>query len=354
MTRAKKGTTVIVLGAGATRACSFVDSREWSCLPPLDADFFTQLQRVPDEKHQADIAAIIADVVKLFGNNFSVTLETVFATVEHTIRMLRTTGAERAFNSQDLKKMRDRLLAAIAIVMEAALAQHENGHAKQTARPCRHHEWLVEEVLQRGDHVISFNYDCVIDYALRRKGDKKWNPRYGYGFNLGSRGVNLSGDDKWAPNVPSDKKDTIQLHKLHGSLHFKFGGTDPKKVHLKVRPYTKQHGTPRYSVIPPESNKAYDKGIFARLWKNAALGLGHAENLVIVGYSLPPTDLHATALFRTSIKESALKSLIIVNPDREARARARSVVQRGLSKDTRVLSFDSLAEFSATAISVWK
>ena len=37
--------TLFVLGAGATRGCSFVSSQEDPCLPPLDGDFFMQLQR---------------------------------------------------------------------------------------------------------------------------------------------------------------------------------------------------------------------------------------------------------------------------------------------------------------------
>ena len=153
---------------------------------------------------------------------------------------------------------------------------------------------------------------------------------------------------------PAAKDTTVHLHKLHGSLHFKFGRGDRRKVELKERPYTKQHGTPRYSIIPPESDKPYDKGIFAALWANAAEALGRATSLIIIGYSLPGTDLHASALFRTSIRSGLLKSLIVVNPSREDRARIRSVVQRGISAKTRVLSFDSVPEFLATDASLWR
>jgi hypothetical protein len=350
-----KNTTILVLGAGATRACSFVRPEKWPCLPPLNKDFFTQLQRVPDKKHQNDINAIIKDVIELFGANFAVTLEDVFSTLEHTIRMLSVTQKQRAYKKSHLQAIRDRLMAAIAIVMEASLAEHgDDGHAKQSALPCKYHEKIVNKILRRKDHIISFNYDCVIDYALRARGDGKWDPHYGYGFNLGPRGTNIEGDDAWRPEKPAGQNTTIHLHKLHGSLHFQFGEGDSKKVRLKERPYTKQHGTPRYSIIPPESNKAYDKGIFAVLWANAAEALGRARNLIIIGYSLPATDLHATALFRTSIRSEQLKSLTIVNPSREDRARIRSVVQRGISTETRVLSFDSVREFLATNPSVWR
>lgn len=351
----QRGPLVVVLGAGATRACSFIDSKVSSCLPPLDGDFFTQLQRVPDAKHRADIGRVMTDVVNLFGSNFTVTLETAFATVEHTLRMLDTTGAKREFKKQDLQGVRDRLLAAIAIAMEASLTERgPKGRATREPRTCSLHEGLVERVLRERDHVISFNYDCVLDYALKAKGDGKWNARYGYGFNLGPRGVNLKGEIAWQPDREASENRTLRVHKLHGSLHFQFGGPDSRQVVLKQRPYTKQRGTPRYSIIPPESNKAYDRGVFAQLWKNAALALRRARHIAVIGYSFPATDLHAGALFRTSIKAGALRSVVVVNPDRAARARARALLQRGMLPGTRVLSFDSVSEFLVTDPSVWR
>jgi len=342
---------LFVLGAGATRGCSFVNEAEFPCLPPLDTDFFTQLQRVKNDKHQKLISAVMADVVELFGTNFHVTMETVFTTLEHTIRMLETTGDNRDFRRADLKQKRERLQQAIAVVMEESLTEPGGGGGSSlTAKECQHHKKLVVNILQQRDHVITFNYDCVLDCALRDFGKGKWNPRYGYGFNLGSRGKNLSGDSYWAPSKPAKPDKTVRVYKLHGSLHFDIA--DPK-VKLKERPYTKQHGSLRFTIIPPEWHKTYDKGVFAELWKLAANAINHAEHVIVAGYSLPPTDLHSTALFRTSIKRERLKALVIVNPDKEARYRIRTVLQRGLTRDTRVLSFDSIESFVAADRRVW-
>ena len=78
-----------------------------------------------------------------------------------------------------------------------------------------------------------------------------------------------------------------------------------------------------------------------------------ASTLVVIGYSFPVSDLHATALFRVSTKREALKSLVIVNPDREARRRSRDVLRRGLSNETRVLVFDTFKEFAAVDRALW-
>jgi hypothetical protein len=67
---------VFVLGAGATRGASFVGSGQNPCLPPLDADFFQQLQRIESAKHAATIERTLRDLDELFGHTHGLTLET--------------------------------------------------------------------------------------------------------------------------------------------------------------------------------------------------------------------------------------------------------------------------------------
>lgn len=346
---------LFVLGAGCTRGCSFVNATKDPCLPPLDADFFTQLQRVQNRKHRSLVTEVMEDVVEIFGQNFDVTMETVFSTLEHTWRMLGTTGDKRAFNRTQMREKRDRLLQALAVVLEDSLAEKaEDQHSRITHRKCNYHAALVRELMRAGDEIISFNYDCVIDDTLKANGNRKWNARYGYGFELGARGSRLRGDSYWQPAEPSDKANSIKLYKLHGSLHFKVQKAGNfQSVTLKQRPYTRQGGDLKFSIIPPESHKAYDKEPFARLWRDAAAAINRATQIVVIGYSLPATDLHSTALFRTSVKKGGLKTVVVVNPDQAARKRCRSILQRGLRKDTRVLSFDKLPHLLAAGRSIW-
>jgi len=343
---------VFILGAGATRGASFVNPTQDPCLPPLDSDFFTQLQRVRNPKHQELISQVIADTIELFGINFQTTLETVFTTLEHTLRMIATTGENRDFKQTDLRQKRDRLLQAVAAVMEQSLTKKTaEGLGSLEVRPCKHHKKLVESILRPRDEIISFNYDCLIDYTLKDHGDNKWNAHFGYGFQLGSHGSNLEGDENWQPNDRCPRQETVKLYKLHGSLHFKVreGG----KVKLKSRPYTKQIGQLKFTIIPPEYHKAYDEGVFRGLWSQAGLAIHRANSIVLIGYSLPPADLHSTALLRVSVKNDSLKSIVVVNPDKDARQRARSVLQRGITSKTRILVFDQLAEFAAADRELW-
>jgi hypothetical protein len=346
---------LFVFGAGATRGASFVDSTRDPCLPPLDPDFFTQLQRIRNPKHASLVKAVMRDVVELFGPNFSATVETVFTTLEHTIRMLQTTGDNRAFKRASLSKKRDRLVQAIAAVLEESLTESdEQCHSTHERKTCDHHDRFVTDLVRAKDKIISFNYDCVLDDSLYRCGSGKWNPRYGYGFNLGARGAHLTGDQHWCPDSPAPARQTAHLYKLHGSLHFQAGlGETASRINLKQHPYTKRRGDLRFTIIPPEWHKAYNQGLFAKLWKDAASAIRANAHIVFIGYSLPPADLHSTALFRTAIKGGGLNSLTVVNPDQEARRRIRTVVQRGLTPSSRVHSIDKFVDFVAMDRSTW-
>jgi hypothetical protein len=340
---------VFVLGAGATRGASFVDIQKNCCLPPLDNDFFTQLQRVKNAKHRDLIENVIADVIELYGHNFSTTLETVFATLDQTIKMVETTGSRRDFDINDLKAKKSRLLQAIAAVFEEALTIQGGTGSSLEMQHCECHRKLIG-LMRPKEHIITFNYDCLLDHTLATHGRSKWNARYGYCFRLRGRGASLKGEDAWQPEVPADKDNSIKVYKLHGSLHFQ---AETENVVLKKRPYTKQQGQLKFSVIPPESNKRYDQGIFRGLWSKAGSAIHANQTLVFIGYSFPPTDLHSSALFRTSVKRNSLKSLVIVNPDRSARFRTREILKRGLRTSTKVLVYDTLDEFVTVDRTLW-
>ena len=351
--------TVFILGAGATRGCSFVNCMKQTghCLPPLDTDFFTQLQRVSSKAHSKRIGRLIGGLVKWFGPNYSLSMEQVFCHLEHADRMLRHLKKEAGPDLQNVVELKTDLVQSIAIILGWSLTEvKDGGEGSYKLRECKWHDKLVEQLTDTNDAFITFNYDCVLDDSLRRKGGGKWNPHYGYMFKLGAKGKGLSGDPHWKPTagVTPDRDRTIQVHKVHGSLHFQ---ELKNAMKLKQRPY----GNPRaasgdmhFSIIPPESSKSYDDGRFGDTMQNAYRSLRFATRVVVIGYSLPPNDQHAESLFRFGVKKHALDSLVIVNPDREARKRIRTALQTGLKDSTRVHSFDYLSEFVQADPLVWK
>jgi hypothetical protein len=130
---------LFVLGAGATRGASFVNASKNPCLPPLDLDFYAQLQRIRNRKHQSTVREVIEDTVELFGVNFQVTMEAVFTTLEQTARMIETTGENRDFKRGDLDEKKERLMQAIAATLEESLC----AGGQRVGTKCKHHRKLV-------------------------------------------------------------------------------------------------------------------------------------------------------------------------------------------------------------------
>jgi hypothetical protein len=314
---------VVVLGAGATRGASFVKPG-FGCQPPLNADFFTQLQRVVAAKHQGVVTEVLRDVVALYGSNFDLTLEQYFTQLETLIEMTKLVDLKKPkYSESRLEGMRRRLLNAVSAVLEES-ADVTKRSSKARLEPCEHHKALAEALHAR-DTIISFNYDCVVDHALRTYGAGKWSARYGYGF---SPPDHVEGHELWsASDAPLGENSSINLLKLHGSLNFfPFPSDEGEPIRLRERPY-RQTGKEVYEIIPPELAKRIgDRPVFSTLWRRAERAIRLATRVVLIGFSFTPTDTHVDSFFRMALAgNKKLERLIIANPSKSDRYRIRSV-----------------------------
>ena len=348
MARWSPGRTVVVLGAGATRGAEFVEKHNPVCRPPLNADFFTQLQRVQTYKHQATVDGVLRDVLRIYGPNYQVTLEQYVTQIESLMEMLDMLPVgSTAFSPEGLAEMRQRLLNALSAVLEeSADVVKANSHARKN--PCSYHAAIVS-ALEARDTIVTFNYDCVIDDALRRWADGKWSAQYGYCFPNPGR---VSGHEPWsADNAPGAHNRSVNLLKLHGSLNWRpLPLADDAEIRLRERPY-KQGGDKEYELVPPENSKRLsDRPILKRLWGNAELALRRAEVLALVGFSFTPTDLHVDSLFRLAMATNdKLKRIIIVNPSAEHRRAIRSCFHASSGGRSGWFSSIALGEFAEHA-----
>jgi hypothetical protein len=329
---------VVILGAGATLGASFAGSA--TVRPPLNADFFTQLQRAGG-KHQEIVGKVMKDVVDLFGPNFSLTLEEYFSQLESMIDATRLAPKGIAkLTGADLRNRRERLMKGLAAVLEASTDE-----AIRAKDGCTRHRNLVNYLKPR-DTIISFNYDCVMDDALRREGDNKWSARYGYAFSRPSRVAEI-GDKHWSPNTPApNRESTIYLLKPHGSINWQLPAAADGEIVLKQRLH-QQRGTPRFTIIPPGwAKREQDEPIFEDLWRKVERALRSARRIAVVGFSFTPTDLHVEAVVRLAIARGpGLKTLVIANPSKSDRRRIRSVFSRQLEQGAVVRQYDDFNEF---------
>lgn len=265
---------------------------------------------------------------------------------------MRTVQTANDSSDFELSDMRSGLLQSVAAVWEEGLTTTRAGRGSREPRECEHHRWLAEQ-MQAGDTTISSNYDCLIDHALHAFGDGKWNACYGYDFSALAELGNLDQHVFLSPDRdPAEPDQTVYLLKLHGSLHFQSmkGG---EGIKLKQRPYTRRHGDLDFEILPPVSRKNFDQGLFRALWQRASRAIHETDTMVLIGYSFPATDLHSVALFGSSVAAKELRNLTIVNPDQSSRTRAVDVLRRGIGDDTRIIEFDTLAEFARTSWTLW-
>lgn len=201
-------------------------------------------------------------------------------------------------------------------------------------------------ILEPDDVVVTFNYDSTIERVLFQQG--KWSPLDGYGPEVV---LQRDRDDKSRVLFPPS---VVRVLHLHGALGWygkpvfnpEFdlsipGGGPISRDDLSVAPleteialdnillrglgiYAVDASMPRRPpsdlqiLLHPTFLKEYggeDRRhlIFYRVWKMASKAIRDAEQVMIIGYSLPPADSAAWTLLHTNCERGRTT---IVNPDK--------------------------------------
>jgi hypothetical protein len=194
---------------------------------------------------------------------------------------------------------------------------------------CNKHRKLVDK-MSKGDIILSFNYDTLIDIALFNAGKMS---EYGYRMNFSK----VFSEGEWLP--PTDGGSKVTLLKLHGSLNWVrcgFCGT------LLLYNYDNQtligaeeFQCPRCSsgenfakrvIVPPAQSKGYEDRDIAFLWIQADNLLKEISRVVCIGYSFPSSDFDMISLMRRlRAKQSSIPEVVFVSPDAQARKRAERI-----------------------------
>jgi hypothetical protein len=77
-------------------------------------------------------------------------------------------------------------------------------------------------------------------------------------------------------------------------------------------------------IVPPTWNKTQHHADIAGVWRTAAAHLAEAENIFVIGYSLPPTDQFFRYLYALgTVGDVRLKRLWVFDPDTSGALEAR-------------------------------
>jgi hypothetical protein len=337
----QRGHGCLVLGAGATRGATFVERAPRLPLPPLDADFFTQIQRMTQPANRALASRLLRFVVGEFGVGFQLTMERFFTQVETLPQIFDQLRIARGQSYRQPEQALKLFRLALAAVFQESLMTEVNG--EPTYHRCGSHN-LLAGALDGHDSIISFNYDCVIEESLRIN-CPAWSPLHSYGVQF--KNVDLPYWLYQAKGNARYRRNHVGLYKMHGSMNWR---RDGRGISLAPLPY---RTSDEHAIVPPQWQKDVigPTSIFRPVWRQARSALESAELLVIAGYSAPLTDLLAQTLFRCrnrptgkTVGANHLRLLAIANPDRSARRHLLQLLKNSIDDRTQVLTFDSLTQ----------
>jgi hypothetical protein len=162
-------------------------------------------------------------------------------------------------------------------------------------RQCDLYKALLASLLGRlGDKpgkntIITFNYDLLVEEALTALTLKT-------SYRLSQ----------------TEQPDGVPLLKLHGSLNWieRQGTIDAVGSYDDVRA---QSEAP--ALIPPTWKKTFPRSM-ASIWGHAATALRTATRIIVIGFSLPETDLHFKYLLASGLAGNiSLRKIAFVGPD---------------------------------------
>lgn len=198
---------------------------------------------------------------------------------------------------------------------------------------------LHDQIREALPALITFNYDLVFERTLweyfhfldvHNNPDRKNKTvalRYNYGiYDFAIRGERYQyrqGFNSRSGEVPvfdweNSADVTIPYLKLHGSLNWdhRIPSTAKTDAHgSRIYPNTQPTmavDTPL--ILPPVFNKM-DSAKINMVWKAALEILRNAKNIIIVGYSLPKTDIYMQYFLKSAIgPNSNLQKIIVFDP----------------------------------------
>lgn len=283
--------TVYVFGAGASRDVGY----------PLAAEMGGKLLDFMLKSSDSVTKASGELLVDTFGQ--SPNIEDLITELQSRTKSLKKSVAQE---DQIQRRRLGRCLGWIGVALQQWFREIRNNHASGYAI-------FAEKIIQKGDTVITFNYDDSLEKELKRVG--KWDVSQGYGFPF-----------SFTPH-PTD----LLVLKLHGSVNWLvsvFGGAtggalivNPESSlgsrpvmhqadleflgYQEVSGYTYASGGAFPCLILPGRTKEffYDTSMgheytefWNNLWLRASRAVKSCDRIVVCGYSLLQVDQRARDL----------------------------------------------------------
>jgi hypothetical protein len=329
---------VILFGAGASKGAL----EEGRLSPPVDLDFFEAANSLSGHGTPTISKRVLKSVWELYNKTSGVGLEEYYRDIE--TRAAISIFAKSANKPKDWERRKTDLEELIRRV-------YIQSTVDLTVQPPKPNDSVahktVLEYLKPGSTIITFNYDLVIEEAFSDAA--LWNPIDGYGTAV--HGTTFDWCRNWLKirNYQNGTKSQIRLLKLHGSLGWTLYKN--RQIRLKARPYTvRKKRAEQISVLPPGWNKKINVNPYKIFWREARLRLERCKSLMIIGYSLPDTDVLARSLFAEVVRLRASRKqyidrLIVVDPSDAVHGRLVKLFTPALGPLGKIIRLKSITDF---------
>lgn len=329
--------TVFILGAGASKECGAPLMGEF-----LDAAHDLMLlgqTNGADEDFQRVFKWVAALKQTHSMSNLDIqNIESVFSALEMSkiLNCFSRINASDKSNSEidEYEKTVASLRKVIAITLENKTAVKSTNQPNVLYPSYAEFSDLIEDLTKKvtPHHVItiiSFNYDLTLDYTLIYRGKDKNKIPYEY-------------------CLEEKKENLLPLLKLHGSLNWFYCKKCENILTSIPRPETIIDEYGKYItkinaqaicqkcrntlpnepiIVPPTWNKNshYDK--ISHVWSHSAEKLSMAENIFVIGFSLPETDAFFKYLYGLgTVGSSHFKRFWVFNPDETVKQKFQSIL----------------------------
>lgn len=318
--------TVLIVGAGATRAEAETKQLSKGRLPPLDTDFF-ELCRF--HKVTENLEALRQYVNREYQIDITQSphprMEEIFGLVYGDTRMTPPPpGARDAF-------------VALCRVYQRVILDTTNRLEPSNRGPVAR---LVRFLVKTGTcTIITFNQDVVAEKALVRVNRRHpiWYPDTGYTIPF-STYTSPTGGGGDLFDLANGSPSLVSVLKMHGSLNW-YTTTPSLRQIPSTMPKTKIIKCTRSRSIPPDLTylrrgkwgrkrwytwpvivpPVFEKGAFltatlSPIWQSARKAIETAEQIVVFGYSFPQSDQQGRMFFRRArANNKVLKRVVVIN-----------------------------------------
>lgn len=207
------------------------------------------------------------------------------------------------------------------------------------------YEFIVSAMLgERGapneNTFITFNYDTLLEESLNGL-----DVPYSLGFSSHS----------------SERSNArVKVLKLHGSIDWAV----PKRARTSIQVFENYRSIIEADLTPqlvPPTWKKDSRGVFNEIWNESLKALSNATRVVVIGFSIPHTDLHFKYLLAAGLQDNfSLREIVFVNPGdglKLVKTRCDELFANQVHQAARVRFVDSTVEhFSGqgtNAFNVW-